>query len=97
MAAQERTKQAQHKPTSPPSNDADLLMTLDAPNDPPPPAFDTSFLPAAPAKLPPPAFDSVDYEYEYEFPSSTTHGCRRASSTFIHVVGTHVGTFGSFV
>jgi hypothetical protein len=72
---------------------------LDAPNpnDPPPPAFDTSFLPAAPAELPPPAFDSVDYEYEYEFPSSTTHGCRRASSTFIHVVGTHVGTFGSFV
>jgi hypothetical protein len=59
MAAQERTKQAQHKPTPPPSNDAGLLMTLDAPNDPPPPAFDTSFLPAAPAELPPPAFDSV--------------------------------------
>lgn len=61
MAAQERTKQAQNKPTPPPpSNDADLLMTLDAPtNDPPPPAFDSSFFPAAPAELPPPAFDSV--------------------------------------
>ena len=59
MAAQERTKQAQNKPTPPPSDDADLLMTLDAPNDAPPPAFDSSFLPAAPAELPPPAFDSV--------------------------------------
>jgi hypothetical protein len=65
MAAQERTKQAQHKPEPPPpSDDADLLMAFDAPNDPPPPAFDTSLLPPAaaapaPADIPPPAFDSV--------------------------------------
>jgi hypothetical protein len=66
MAAQERTKQAQHKPEAPPSDDADLLMAFDAPDDAPPPAFDTNFLPraaAAPAPAPtemaPPAFDSV--------------------------------------
>jgi hypothetical protein len=59
MAAQERTKQAQHKPKPPPSDDADLLMTLDAPSDAPPPAFDMSFLPPAAPEMAPPAFDSV--------------------------------------